>query len=376
MIEELPENPADPTDISAPTAAPPTQAPEPAPSVDPIEAYLDATISEMSLEEKIGQMFICSFRDTAQGATEINAAMKSAIHDFHIGGVILFKENLSGKAQTKKLISDLQGESGIPLFIAVDEEGGTVSRLAALGYDRLPNASQVGSSGDSRLAYERGVTIAENLKELGFNLNFAPVADINTNKQNTVIGSRAFSSEPVAAGEMVQAFINGHQREGIFSTLKHFPGHGDTYEDSHYGLAFATHDMDRLNEKELVPFQMGIDAGAEFVMIGHISAPNVTGNDEPATFSEKIVTDILRKQLRFDGIIITDALDMGAVVKYHGSDEIAVKSILAGIDILLMPQNFELAYNGVLNAVKNGEINENRIDESVRRILIRKIQPI
>jgi len=339
------------------------------PPPDPVEEYINTCVSGLTLAEKIGQMFVCAFRYSEQGVTELNGAMKDAIHAYHIGGVVFFDENLRDKPQTRKLIAALQSESDIPLFVATDEEGGLVSRLAALGYERLPRAARIGSSGDSSRALEQGLKIAANLKELGFNLDFAPVADINTNKQNTVIGSRAFSDDAEIAGEMVGEFVNGLQSEGIIATLKHFPGHGDSKADTHYGAATVLHDMDRLNEKELVPFQMGIDAGAGFVMVGHISLPNITDNDDAAVFSEKIVTAILREQLGFAGIIITDALDMGAVVKYYSADEAAVKAVLAGTDILLMPQDLDLAFNGLLNAVESGEISESRIDESLNRIL-------
>jgi len=341
---------------------------EPAPA-DPIEECINTCLSELSVAEKIGQMFICAFRDNELGVTEINGAMKDALSAFHVGGAVLFNENMRDKPQTQKLIADLQSASNIPLFIAVDEEGGVVSRLVALGYERLPRASRIGSSGDISLAFAQGAKIAANLKELGFNLNFAPVADLSTNKQNTVIGSRAFSDDPQIAGAMVREFVRGLQSEGMIATLKHFPGHGDSKEDSHYSVATVTHDLERLNEKELVPFNMGIEAGAGLVMVGHISAPNITGTDEAAVFSAQIVTAILREQLGFAGVIITDAMDMGAVVKYAGPAEAAVKAVLAGVDVLLMPQDLGLAFAGLLKAVENGEISESRIDESVKRIL-------
>lgn len=368
IVKELPESAMLNVDVTAPAASETVSEPSP-PPVDPLDEYLSTCINEMSLEEKVGQMFMCAFRDRNQVLIEISDDMKNTVRDYHLGGVILFGENIHGEAQTRKLIADLQNESTIRLFVAVDEEGGAVSRLSALGYDKLPNASQIGLSGDSGQAFEQGLTIAASLKGLGFNLNFAPVADISTNNRNTVIGARAFSDDPEIAGEMVREFVRGLQGEGVIAALKHFPGHGDTNEDSHSGLAFVTHDMDRLNEKELVPFQMGIDAGTGFVMVGHISVPKVTGNDEPAIFSEKIVTEILREQLKFDGVIITDALDMGAVVKHYGSGETAVKAVVAGVDVLLMPQDLDAAFNAVLNAVQNGEVSESRIDESLRRIL-------
>jgi beta-N-acetylhexosaminidase len=335
----------------------------------PLEKYINTCLNELSLEEKIGQMFICAFRDNKEGVWSINDTIKDVIAAYHLGGAILFNENLHDKAQTKNFIADLQNDSNIPLFIAIDEEGGAVSRLGALGYERLPSASRIGSSGDSSMAFEQGSKIALNLKELGFNLDFAPVADISSNKRNTVIGARAFSDDPQIAAAMVQAFVRGLQEGGIIATLKHFPGHGGANGDTHYGPASIPHNMDMLKEKDLLPFQTGIDAGAGFVMVGHVSAPHVTGNDEAAIFSKKIVTSILREQMGFTGVIITDALDMGAVIKKYRADEAAVKAILAGVDILLMPQDLNLAFNGVLEAVASGEISESRLDESLSRIL-------
>lgn len=339
---------------------------------DPIEQMLKG----MTIEQKIGQMFICAFRkdDKGNGIVQLNDRTRGIIQDYGIGGVILFSENINSEEETSQYIKDLKKTSKLPLFLSIDEEGGRVVRTASLSLPQIPSAKEVGASGDAGKAYDYAKDIAIYLKRIGFNLNFAPIADINSNPNNTVIGDRSFGSDPEKAGEMVAAFVKGLEENGIYSTLKHFPGHGDTASDSHYGLASVKSDLDRLEKVEFVPFEMGIEAGASFVMVGHISTPNVTGSYEPAIFSELLLNDILRKQLGFEGIIITDALDMGAVTKYYTSGETSVKAVNAGVDILLMPDNFQEAYDGLLNSVKRGDISEKRIDESVKRILKLKMR--
>ncbi len=330
----------------------------------------EIVLQSMTTEEKIGQMFFAAVRKDANGSgiTGLTDHISALITENHIGGYILFSENIVTETQTKGFISELKSLSKIPLFVGVDEEGGLVSRTGALGYEKIPAAEAIGKAGQEK-AYACGATIGAYLSELGFNVDFAPDSDINTNPANTVIGSRAFGSDELTVSKMVVAFLNGLNDEGIMGTVKHFPGHGDTNQDSHYGFASVTHDIKRLRAVETVPFKAAIDNGVPFVMVGHISVPNVTGDDMPATLSKTIVTDLLRDELGFKGIIITDAMDMGAITNAFSSGEAAVKAILAGVDMILMPQNFEEAYASVVNAVKEGTIGIDRIDESVLRIL-------
>ena len=346
-------------------------------SDDAVNLTIESILAEMTIEQKIGQMFFPAFRrDNAGDITRINQTIINAISNYHIGGVILFSENIHSSQQVTEYIASLQNASiqaGNPrLFIAIDEEGGRVARTGALDVPRIPAALTIGDSGDTQLAYNSAKTIAEYLKPLGFNVNFAPVADVFTNPVNTVIGDRAFAREAHLAADMVEAFTKGSLSGGIIPTLKHFPGHGDTVQDSHFSAATIYGTLEELAKREFVPFEAGINAGAPFVMMGHISTPNVTGDNTPALFSNFWIQDILRDKLGFDGVIITDALDMAAVTHYYTAEQAAVQAILAGVDILLMPQNLSRAYAAVLDAVRAGTITEARIDESVRRILTAK----
>ena len=207
------------------------------------------------------------------------------------------------------------------------------------------------------------------MEELNFNVDFAPVADIFSNPENTVIGDRAFGSDAELVAEMVPMAVKGLQSEGVLATLKHFPGHGDTAEDSHSGYARSYKSLDELENCEFLPFRTGIEANTSFVMMGHISLPNVLDDQTPVSLSHEIVTDILRKKLQFSGIIITDALNMGAIAQNYSSGEAAVMAVEAGVDMLLMPADFQTAYEGLINAVYEGRVSEERIDESVLRIL-------
>ncbi|MCL2099024.1 MAG: glycoside hydrolase family 3 protein [Oscillospiraceae bacterium] len=338
------------------------------------DLFVESIIENMSIEQKIGQMFILSARRDGSGVgiTGINQNTRDLINNYNIGGFILFSENIATAEQTADYINDLQRESALPMFIAVDEEGGRVLRTEALDVPRAAAAMSIGDTGDAQNAYKSARTIAGYLLPLGFNVNFAPVADVFTNPQNTVIGDRAFSSEADTTARMVEHFTRGLLDGNILPAVKHFPGHGDTLEDSHFGAAVTYKTLEELLECELIPFKAGIKAGAPFVMVGHINAPN-SGVDftipEPALFSPYLLQLILRGQLGFEGIIITDALDMGAVTKYYDSAETAVKAVLAGVDILLMPADFEQAYTGIIQAAESGVIPVERIDESVRRIL-------
>lgn len=330
-------------------------------------------INGMSLEEKVGQMFMLAFREDQLGqpVTVINQEVIHTISEYQIGGVILFSENISTPEQTKELIHDLQMASKLPLFIAVDEEGGKVSRVGnnpSMEVPTLSSSGAIGSLGDLTKAYETGSILGGYLSELGFNMNFAPVADINLNPNNPVIGERAFGIDPVLVGDMVAEEVKGMQEQGVLATLKHFPGHGDTIFDSHLVQVEVSHDIERLNTVEWIPFKAGIEAGAHIIMVGHIHTPNATKDNLPASLSPTMVTEYLRKDLGFDQIVITDALEMGAISNYYSSSEAAILAIEAGVDILLMPLDFEEAYNGVVIAIENDRITEERIDESLKRI--------
>jgi beta-N-acetylhexosaminidase len=308
----------------------------------------------------------------------VNRSLEELIRRIKPGGIILFTENISSIPQTIELVSGMQELSTLPLFISTDQEGGVVSRLtsAALHATVIPSQAEVGAAGQPELTEKLGALIARELRALGINMNMAPVADINTNAKNPVIGAiaRAYSSDPEKTADMVEAAVEGMQRGGISAVLKHFPGHGDTKEDSHSSLAVLPHELQRLKEVEFIPFSRGIDAGVDGIMTGHISVPAVTGGSEPATLSSVLLQDILRKDLGFKGIIITDSLVMGALSHFYGKGELAVQAFKAGVDIILRPAFPLSSYQALLESIRAGEISEQRLDESVRRILRVKVQ--
>lgn len=302
------------------------------------EQRVEEIMADMSLEEKIGQMMMSDFRfdDNGNPVTSINDSIASDISEYHLGGVILFSENMSDYDTTKQLIYDMQSNADMPMLIGIDEEGGIVSRLdnSTIPHDSVLPAADM--NGDTETAESSGNSIGKTLKSLGINLDFAPVADVNTNPNNPVIGDRAYGSDPATVSDMASAFATGLKEAGVNGVAKHFPGHGDTATDSHAGAAASYHDMDRLEEIEFKPFQKLIDDDIPCVLVGHISLPEVTGNNTPATLSKEIV-DILRNDLDFDGVAITDAMNMGAIMDYYYNVDAAVMAVEAGMDILLMP---------------------------------------
>ncbi len=340
-------------------------------------ASINAAISDMTLDEKVGQMMFPAFRTSASGKPLLIADEPTlkAIRQWKPGGVILFSSNLDTVAQTASFIRQLQSSSGIPLLVGVDEEGGTVSRLADahnMGAVPMPQAAIIGKTGDPALAREAAAAMGEQLSVLGFNLDFAPVADINTNPKNPVIGNRAYGTEPGPTSLMVTGAILGLREAGIIPVVKHFPGHGDTLTDSHLGLAVVPHDRKRMDAVELVPFRTAIAAGAPVVMTAHVNTPGISEKKLPATLNPDILTGLLRDELQFEGVIITDAMEMGAITKNYGEAESIVMAVEAGADMLLVPVSLERACNAVLDAVKSGRISESRLNDSVRRILLLK----
>ena len=328
--------------------------------------YIQSMIDEMDAAEKAGQLIMADFRTNADGTgmTVLSDEAKEALREYYIGGVILFAENLDTKEQTQQLTYDLQAAAHIPLFIGIDEEGGLVSRLnkSNIEHEVFPPAAEME---DVSWA---GTSIGSSLGELGINVDFAPVADVNTNPDNPVIGTRAFSSDPQAAASKVAEFISAIQKMGVSACAKHFPGHGDTAMDSHLGETYVEHDMERLRSVEFVPFEQAITAGTDFIMAGHIKTPNATTDGLPATLSSEML-GILRNDLGFDGIIITDAMNMGAIVDAYGSGESAVMAVQAGVDMVLMPADLPEAAEALTEAIKKGVISEERVEDALWRIL-------
>ena len=365
-----PTETVEPTETAEPST---TEAPEPTISVE--EEKAQELLDSMTLEEKVYQLFIVTPRALTgfYGVDIAGPATQEALQNYPVGGIIYFSENIYNEGQISDMIRLSQEYARYPLFIGVDEEGGRVSRLSNIGVtDTLEPMATYGAQGDTARVREIGQTLGTQLGSVGFNIDFAPVADVVTNPNNTEIGDRSFSSDPQVAADMVAAMVEGLQSSGTISCLKHFPGHGSTEADSHEGLSVTSRTLEELRQTELIPFLAGIDAGAEMVMISHMSAPAITGDNTPCDLSPVIVTDLLREEMGFTGVVVTDSHEMGAITNYYGCGEAAVKAIAAGCDIVLMPYNLDEAVGAVLTAIENGELTEARIDESVLRILTLK----
>lgn len=339
-------------------------------------------VDSMSLEEKVAQLFLVQPEAIVDigTATAAGDATKQAINKTPVGGFVYFSDNLQSEQQVQDMLRNVQKYSedriGLPAFLSVDEEGGTVARVASTGrFDvtDVGDMAKIGASGDVQQARQAGETIGSYLSELGFNLDFAPDADVLTNPDNTVVKKRSFGSDPRVVSDMSLAVTQGLAQHQVYSVYKHFPGHGATAGDTHQGYAYTDKTLDELKQSELIPFENAIQNNAEFIMAAHISAPRVTGDDTPASLSKTMITDILRGQMGYDGIVVTDAMNMGAVTEQYTSAQAAVKALQAGADLVLMPEDFQEAYQGVLNAVKDGTLTEQRINESVTRIVKVKV---
>lgn len=343
--------------------------PEPTPE-EKLDKIIDAAIEVMPLEDKVAGLFIVTPESITGVGTVVQAGegTRDALNKWAVGGLIYFGKNIKSAEQLQEMISNTLMYSKYPLFIAVDEEGGQVSRLVQAGLaENAGGAHAIGATADPAQAYQAGQEIAGYLGEYGFNLDFAPVADIN-NVEGSIIGDRSYGSDSAIVSSMVASMVQGLEENGVSSCLKHFPGIGSSVDDTHVGLAGTERTAEQFRAEEFTVFQAGIDAGADFVMVSHMAAPAFTGDNTPCTLSREVVTDILREELGFDGVIITDAMNMGAITEYYAADEAAILALRAGCDMILMPEDFEKAYEGVLQAVQDGTISEERINDSLRRI--------
>lgn len=355
------------------------------PFVSPAEEdMIDDSMARMNLEEKVGQLFMVAFRqEDGKPVTAVTQAVQDSLKKYHLGGVILFAENFMDIKQTVTLTMDLQKAAGsTPLCIAVDQEGGRVNRFY-FGTS-LPGNMALGASGTVSNAYTAGNILGRELAALGINLDLAPSLDINSNQDNPVIGIRSFGADGQVVGAMGGEYIRGLHASGVMAAIKHFPGHGDTSVDSHLGLPIILYEKSRLSAVELKPFRENLSA-TDMVMVAHVAFPAfddtkaISKKDGqpvslPATLSHKILTNLLRENYGYDGVIITDALEMKAITEHFGPEKAVVGALEAGADILLMPSNLPKAYEGVLAAVKTGVISEERINQSVKRILRLKHQ--
>ncbi len=325
------------------------------------------TLNEMTLEEKIGQMMIIAYRKPT-----INDELSNLLNTVKPGGFIFFKENLVTYNESLELIKDIKNTAKTPMFLSIDQEGGNVDRLKTIKgitFSKMPAMADIGKTNDTSIAYGTGANIAHNLKMLSLNMNFAPVIDIYSNPKNTVIGTRSFGSNAEVVAKMGLALSKGLKDNNIIPVYKHFPGHGNTETDSHVDLPIVNKSKEELLKEELIPFKEAIANGAEVIMIGHLAIPSITNSYIPASLSKKIITNLLKEELNYKNIVITDALNMKALTNNYTEKEIIEKSINAGVDILLMPENPINAVSIIIDSIKNGTIKEEQINKSVKKIL-------
>ena len=364
--------------------------------VTPPTDEVEALLQKMTLREKVGQLFYVrpecldttihfnrsgGIDQSVDDLTKIklqavNEMMRKVNENYPVGGIILYAHNIEDEAQLARFIPEIRALKGSPL-LCIDEEGGRVARIGRNSNFKVKtyeSMGAIGATGDPKNAYECGNTIGTYLHRYGFDIDFAPVADVNTNPENIVIGARAFSDKPEIAAPMVTNYLQGLKDAGITGCIKHFPGHGDTKADTHFGYAQSLKTWEQMKDCEMITFKAGIAWGTQLIMTAHIATPNVTGSDIPATMSSVILQDKLRGELGYQNIIITDAMEMGAITKQYTNAEAAVGTLQAGADIVLGPQNFVEAFDAVVKAVEVGRLSEQRIDQSVRRVLKLKKQ--
>lgn len=343
--------------------------PEPTPK-ELLDEMVETAIDAMPLEDKVAGLFIVTPEAITGVTTAVKAGdgTKEALNKYAVGGIVYFAKNIQSADQLKSMISNTRSFSRYPLFIGVDEEGGSVSRIAGSGLaSKVDSAQKIGQTGDSNNAYVAGSTIGGYLTNLGFDLNFAPVADI-ANVDNSVMTTRSYGSDAATVAPFVTSMMLGLKEQEVTACLKHFPGIGSTVQDTHDGIAVSNRSAEEFRANEFAVFQAGIDAGANMIMVGHMAAPSLVGDNTPSSMSSIVITDILRKELGFDGVVITDAMNMSAISNYYESDQAAITALKAGCDMILMPDDFEQAYQGVLQAVKEGVISEERVNDSLKRI--------
>lgn len=371
--------------LSAPTgAADRFSKPEPLHLSADGQRWVEHTLKSLSLEEKVGQMlnvrYFTDFQNFDSGGYQ---QFREQMQKYHLGSVVLTVHTdgpillKNGPLEVAAVANQLQHDSKLPLLIAADFERGLDSRVS--GTPAFPDAMAFGAVGNPEAAERYGAIVAEEARAIGIHWNFFPVADVNSNPDNPIINTRSFGEDPLMVGRLVSAYIKGAAEHGMLTTAKHFPGHGDTGTDSHLGVARVEGDMEHLKSIELPPFQQAISAGVAAVMVAHLSVPALDNNaNRVATISPKVVTDVLKTQMGFKGVVVTDALEMRGLTSIYPPGPVsptaraAVDAVKAGNDVILWPTDLDGAFQGIIAAVKSGEISESRIDDSVRKILAMK----
>ena len=346
-----------------------------------ISIKTSSIVANMSVEQKVAQLFFVTPEGLLSGrydgvVTAAGDLTRDALSKRPVGGIIYFQQNLTSPDQTRQMLARTAAYAraalDVPLLLDVDEEGGTVSRVGGnpgFPIANVGNMSEVGAGADVSRARDVAAHIGSYLHDLGFTADFAPVADVANNPDSDTMRLRSFGSDAATVSEMVAAQVAGFSSQHIICCAKHFPGIGGAEGDSHTGAIYTHKSADEMMAEELLPFAAAIAEGVPMVMVGHISCPEVTGNELPASVNSAVMRNLLRDRLGFRGVVVTDSLGMGAIVDRFGADRVAVEAFLAGADALLMPADFDAAYQGMLDAVKSGEITTERLDASVARII-------
>ncbi|WP_081669053.1 glycoside hydrolase family 3 protein [Butyrivibrio sp. VCB2001] len=340
---------------------------------------VEKILSEMTLEEKIYQMFVLN-PEQLTGVGQVTSAgerTRNCLEKYPVGGILYFGPNIQDPEQTKNMLAVVRTYGmeieGVPLFLCVDEEGGRIARIAGNPSFTVQKTKPVAQIADAAEAYEAGNVIGSYLSELGFNVDFAPVSDVLTNPDNVVIGDRSFGSDAEVVAEYSRKYLEGLHNNEVLGVYKHFPGHGATSGDTHTGFSGTDKTLDEMMEVELLPFSKAQSDGADMVMVSHISVPEILGDNTPCSLSHYMITDVLRNMLGYEGLIITDAMNMSAITVNYTNEEAAVLAVNAGVDLILTPGDFKVYHAVILKKVRDGEISEERIDDSVRRIISKKI---
>lgn len=358
--------------IAAPPEEPETT-PEPIPELTPeekLDQVINAMIEAMPLEDKVAGVFFV----TPEAITDVDVAVKAgegtkdALTQYAVGGIIYNRKNIKDAEQFKEMLGNTDLYSKYPIFLGVEEEGGGISPLAEAGLiDKQASAADIGAGGDAGAAYQAGNSLGQGLASYGINVDLAPVADL-ANVEKSVMAARAYGNDAAAVSSYVIDMMNGLQEQGVTACIKHFPCGGGIAADTHDGLAVSDRSAEELRSQELTVYQSSMDSGAQMIMVGHMAVPALTGDNTPASLSAVVVTDLLRGEMGYRGVVITDAMDMKAISEYYSSGQAAVLALKAGCDMILTPENFREAYEAVLSAVQDGTIAEERINDALRRI--------
>ncbi len=362
-----PSKPNISTENNKPSTPPKEELPIPAEPNKP--QTVDDILAKMSLEEKIAQMVIISF-----GGVSMNSKLETSL-TYTPGGVILFGDNITNYKTTKKLVDDIKNKSQIGPFISIDQEGGRVQRIKDIedkSVATIPPMWDIGATKDINEAYLIGRTIGKDLKDFGINLDFAPVIDVVPNVTEGLIRDRSFGADANLVGQMGTSLAKGLNEMGLIPTYKHFPGHGATITDSHVSLPIVNKTKEELLNSDLIPFKEAIKNNAKVIMIGHLAVPKITSDNTPASLSKKVITDLLKNEMGYNNLVVTDALNMKALTNNYSEKEIYEMAINAGVDILLMPVSVESAVANIKRSIEEKRISEDKINKAARKILMLK----